>query len=48
LSLTLEDVSPIAIKEIAQKALQLCGYSYEFQKERFSAIVWEDQLEVRE
>jgi len=48
LSLALEDVSPITVKEIAQRALELCGYSYEFQKERFSAIVWEDQLEVRE
>jgi len=48
LSLALEDVSPITVKEIAQRALQLCGYSYEFQKERFSAIVWEDRLEVRE
>ena len=48
LSLTLEDVPPITIKEIAQRALQLCGYNYEFQKERFSAIVWEDRLVVRE
>ena len=48
LSLALEDVSPITVKEIAQRALQLCGYSYEFQKGRFSAIVWEDQLEVKE
>lgn len=47
LSLALEDVSPITVKEIAQRALQLCGYSYEFQKERFSAIVWDDQIEVR-
>ncbi len=48
LSLALENVSPITVKEIAQRALQLCGYSYEFQKGRFSAIVWEDQLEVKE
>jgi len=48
LSLALEDVSPLTIKEIAQRALELCGYSYEFQKERFSAIVWEDRLEVTE
>jgi len=48
LSLALEDVSPITVKEIAQRALPPCGYSYEFQKGRFSAIVWEDQLEVKE
>ncbi len=48
LSLALEDVPPAVVKEIAQKALQLCGYNYEFQQGRFSAIVWEDQLEVRE
>ncbi|MDH7486511.1 MAG: hypothetical protein QHJ81_09590 [Anaerolineae bacterium] len=48
LSLALEDVPPTMVKEIAQGALKLCGYSHEFQKERFSALVWEDKLEVRE
>ncbi|MFQ6057987.1 MAG: hypothetical protein ACE5MB_03780 [Anaerolineae bacterium] len=48
LSLALEDVPPVTLKEIAHRALKLCGYNYEFQKERFSAIVWENRLEVTE
>ena len=48
LSLALEEVSLVTLKEIAQRALELCGYNYEFQQGRFSAIVWEDQIEVRE
>lgn len=48
LSLTLENVSPVTRREIAQMALQLCGYDHTFKRDRFSAIVWEDQLEVTE
>ncbi len=48
LSLTLENVSPATRREIAQMALQLCGYDHTFKQDRFSAIVWENQLEVTE
>ena len=48
LSLALDNV-PLAIRqEIAQMALQLGGYDHTFKRDRFSAIVWEDQLEVTE
>ena len=48
LSLALENVPKATVKEIARKALELCGFEYQFKKEKFSAIVWEDLLEVKE
>ncbi len=48
LALVLKDV-PLAIhRQVAQMALRLCGYDYTFSGDRFSATVWEDQLEVTE
>jgi hypothetical protein len=48
LSLALENVPKATVKEIARKALELCGFEYQFRKEKFSAIVWENLLEVKE
>jgi len=48
LSLSLENVPKETVREIASKALELCGFDYTFQKERFSAMVWKDLLEVKE
>ena len=48
LSLSLEDAPPALRREIAQQALALSGFDHEFQADHFSAIVWEDQLEVTE
>ena len=48
LSLALENVPKATVKEIARKALELCGFEYQFKKEKFSAIVWENLLEVKE
>jgi len=48
LSLDLENVSPAVRKEIAHKALKLCSYDHVFKQDHFSAIVWDDQLEVSE
>lgn len=48
LSLTLRDVPVVTIREIARQALALCGFHCEFKGDHFSAIVWEDQLEVTE
>ncbi len=48
LSLALENVPRAMVRAIAGKALELCGFEYQFKKEQFSAIVWEDRLEVEE
>lgn len=48
LSLSLTDAPPPLRREIAQQALALCGFPYDFQADHFSAIVWKDQLEVTE
>lgn len=48
LSLTLENVPLVIHREIAQRTLQLCGYDHTFKRDRFAAIVWNDQLEVIE
>lgn len=48
MSLALEDMPPAIHRQIAQMVLQLCGYDYTFSGDHFSAIVWEDQLEVTE
>jgi hypothetical protein len=44
LSLALENVPKATVKEIARKALELCGFEYQFRKEKFSAIVWENPV----
>ncbi|MFQ6040890.1 MAG: hypothetical protein ACE5PV_08545 [Candidatus Poribacteria bacterium] len=48
LSLALNNIPKATVKEIAREALKICGFEYQFKKEQFSAIVWKDQLEVRE
>jgi hypothetical protein len=48
LSLALENVPSAVRQEIAQMMLQLCGYDHTFTRDHFSAIVWENQLEVTE
>jgi hypothetical protein len=48
LSLTLENVSLAIRQKIAQRALQVCGYDHTFKQDHFSAIVWNDHLEVNE
>jgi hypothetical protein len=48
LSLALEDASASTLQEIAGQVLALCGFHHEFKGDSFSAIVWEDQLEVTE
>jgi len=48
LSIALKNVEKATVKEIAHKALQLCGFEYKFKKEQFSAIVWKDRLKVKE
>jgi len=46
LSLALTNAPPITCREIAQMTLQLCGHEHTFEQDHFSAIVWQDQLEV--
>jgi hypothetical protein len=48
LSLALENTSGSTLREIARKALGLCGFDHKFKGNKFSALVWEDQLEVNE
>ena len=48
LSLALENVSSSTLRKIARKALTLCGFDHEFKRDKFSALVWKDQLEVSE
>jgi hypothetical protein len=48
LSLTLEDAPAALRREIAQQALTICGFPHQFRGDRFSALVWRDQLEVTE
>lgn len=48
LSLSLEDPPSALPRQIAQQALTLCGFHHQFQGDHFSAIVWDDQLEVTE
>jgi hypothetical protein len=48
LSLALENVSSSTLREIARKALTLCGFDHKFKGDKFSALVWKDQLEVSE
>jgi hypothetical protein len=48
LSLILIGQSGSLRRAIAEQALTLCGFRHTFTGERFSAIVWEDRLEVSE
>lgn len=48
LSLALEDAPTALRRELAQQALTLCGFPHQFRGDRFSALVWRDQLEVTE
>jgi len=48
LSLALENASSSTLREIARKALRLCGFDHKFKRGKFSALVWKDQLEVSE
>jgi hypothetical protein len=47
-SLALEGVSKKVIREIAQGALELCGFEHRFSADEFSAVVWDGELEVKE
>jgi len=46
LSLALENASSSTLREIARKALTLCGFDHKFKGDEFSTFVWKDQLEV--
>lgn len=48
LSLALDNVPSSTLRKIASKALRLCGFDHKFKGDKFSALVWEDQLEVNE
>ena len=48
LSLALENASSSMQQKIAREALQLCGFDHKFKGNEFSALVWENQLEVNE
>jgi len=48
LSLALENASSSMLQKIAREALQLCGFDHKFKGDEFSALVWENQLEVNE
>lgn len=47
-SLSLEGVSREMIREIAQGALEICGFEHRFSGDKFSAVVWDGELEVKE
>ena len=47
-SLALEGVSKEMIREIAQGALEICGFEHRFLADEFSAVVWDGELEVKE
>jgi hypothetical protein len=44
----LEGVSKEVVREIAQGALELCGFEHRFSADEFSAVVWDGELEVKE
>ena len=46
LSLALENASSSTLREIARKALTLCGFDHKFKGDEFSTFVWKDQLEA--
>ncbi|MCK4732838.1 MAG: hypothetical protein KAT65_10325 [Methanophagales archaeon] len=47
-SLELLDAPSKLKRDIAEKILHLCGFDYRFKMDEFSAVVWEDKLEVRD
>jgi len=46
--LTLEGPVLDRRSQIAREALQVCGFDHEFVGDRFTAVVWNDELEVSE
>lgn len=48
LSLDLKKPSPEITRKIAERFLEICGFKHRFRKDEFSAVVWEDVLEVTE
>jgi hypothetical protein len=47
-SLSLEGVSREMIREIAQGALEICGFEHRFSADEFSAVSWDGELEAKE
>lgn len=47
-SLALEGVSYKVRRKIAEETLKACGFDHRFKSDFFSAVVWEDKLEVKE
>ena len=47
-SLELLDAPSKLKRDVAEKILNLCGFGYRFKMDEFSAVVWEDKLEVRD
>jgi hypothetical protein len=48
LSLALDKASRYTLRKIGREALAICGFDHKFKGDEFSALVWEDQLEVSE
>ena len=48
ISISIETSSSELIRKLAENLLIICGFKYTFSKNKFSAIVWEDTLEVEE
>jgi len=44
--LTLEGISGEVRRRLAREALRACGFEYVFKGDRFTATVWDDELEV--
>jgi hypothetical protein len=48
LDLELEKEDAHLVRMIAETFLKICGFAHRFSRNEFSAIVWEDELEVEE
>ncbi|MEW6095429.1 MAG: hypothetical protein AB1567_02725 [bacterium] len=48
ISITIERISNKLIKKVAENFLAICGFKQKFSKDKFSAILWNDKLEVEE
>jgi len=48
LDLELEKEDAHLVRMIGEKFLKICGFAHRFSRNEFSAIVWEDELEVEE
>lgn len=48
LLLSLEGMPGVLKRQLATKALRVCGFDYDFTGDKFSAVVWNDELEVTE